>query len=217
MNKDRYAKRAKTCYYRLIVFCLLSLLLVPYSFAAETPDSSKVADQPSIYGGMTLKLDIGAAALTPALSKGKLQQYELAMNWQLKHRFYPTLELGYAGGRTNRGDTIQYNAHGGYFRVGCDVNPLKKHPDSPHAMLLGIRIGTGFQPKKTDCWGEIVAGCQVNLVKGFYMGWMGRLKILFTRQNEGLPAEEVWPIYIPGYGKRDNIAWGLSYHIGYKF
>jgi len=213
-NKESSAKSAKTCYYRVIVFGLLSLLLIPCSFAA---DSTKVADKPSIYGGMTLKLDIGAAALTPALSKGRLQQYELAMNWQLQHRFYPTLELGYAGGRANRGDSIQYHSHGGYFRVGCDVNPLKKHPDSPHAMLLGIRIGTGFQPKKTDCWGEIVAGCQVNLVKGFYMGWMGRLKILFTRQNEGLPAEEVWPIYIPGYGNRDNIAWGLSYHLGWKF
>ena len=213
-------KRKRLCN---IVACL-SIFIFHFS-SGWAADSTKVEPKPSIYDGMTLKLDIGAAALTPALSKGKLQQYELAMNWQLKHRFYPTLELGYAGGKANRGDSILYNSHGGYFRVGCDVNPLKKHPDSPHAMLIGIRIGTGFQPKKTDCWGEIVVGCQVQLWEdpkskvhgGFYMGWMGRLKILFTRQNEGLPAEEVWPIYIPGFGNRDNIAWGLSYHIGYKF
>lgn len=187
-------------------------------------DSTKVVKKP-VYGGMTLKFDVGEAALTPAFSKGRLQQYELAMNWQVINRLYPTLEVGYAGGRDFQGDTLSYNDHGGYFRVGCDVNPLKKHPDSPHAMLLGIRIGTDFQKRKTDCWGEIVVGCQVQLWEdkkskvhgGFYMGWMGRLKILFTREKDGLTAEEMGPIYIPGYGSRGNIAWGLSYHIGWKF
>ena len=186
-------------------------------------DSTKV--KKDIYRGMTIKLDIGESALTAGMSKGQLQQYEIAMNWQLTRRFYPTLELGYAGGKTHKGDSIHYNAHGGYFRVGCDVNPLKKHPESPHAMLIGIRIGTDFQPKKIDCWGEIVAGCQVQVWEdkkskvqgGLYMGWMGRLKILFTREKDGLTADEMGPIYIPGFGKRSNIGWGLSYHIGWKF
>ena len=211
-----FAKGIQTGCYRLMVISLMVWGFVSHSFAGGTAaDTTKTAKTP-IYGGMTLKFDIGEAALTAGLSRGKLQQYEVAMNWQLKHRFYPTLELGYAGGSTNKGDSIAYHAHGGYFRAGCDVNPLKKHPESPHAMLIGIRIGTGFQPKKTDCWGEIVAGCQVNIVKGLYMGLMGRLKILFTREAEGLPAEQMAPIYIPGFGNRDNIGWGLSYHIGWK-
>ena len=167
---------------------------------------------------MTIKLDIGQPAITAGMSKGQLQQYEIAMNWQLTRPFYPTLELGYAGGKTHQGDSIYYNAHGGYSRVGLDVNPLKKHPESPHAMLVGIRVATDFQPKKIDCWGEIVAGCQVQIWEdkkskvqgGLYMGWMGRLKILFTRDSNG-------PIYVPGYGKRTNIGWGFSYHIGWKF
>ena len=102
---------------------------------------------------------------------------------------------------------------------------MRKHPESPHAMLIGIRIATDFQPRKVDCWGEIVAGCQVQVWEnkkskvqgGLYMGWMGRLKILFTREKDGLLADEMGPIYIPGYGKRGNISWGLSYHIGWKF
>ena len=175
----------------------------------------------NVYGGMTLKFDVGQAALTPAFSKGRLQQYELAMNWQVINRLYPTLEIGYAGGKDHKGDSVSYNDHGGYFRVGLDINPLKKHPESPHAMLLGIRVGTDFQKKKIDCWGEIVAGCQVQLAQvgktGFYMGWMGRLKILFTREKDGLTADEMGPIYIPGFGGRKNVAWGLSYHIGWKF
>ena len=199
----------------ILVFVLGSLPCL--AFAA---DSSKVANN-AIYQGMVIKLDIGTPAVTAGVSKGMLQQYELAMNWRLINRLYPTLELGYAGGKTQKGDSIFYNAHGGYFRVGLDINPLKKHPDSPHALLVGIRIGTGFQPKMTDCWGEVVAGCQVEVAKvkntAFYMGWMGRLKILFTRQKDGVPIEEMYPIYIPGFGNRENVGWGVSYHLGWKF
>ena len=201
--------------YRLWVIGLAILL----GMGAYAADSTKVEKNP-IYGGMTLKFDVGAAALTPALNKGRLQQYELAMNWQVINRLYPTLELGYAGGKATRGDSLSYNDFGGYFRAGLDINPLKKHPESPHAMLIGIRVGTDFQPKRIDCWGEIVAGCQVQLAQvgktGFYMGWMGRLKILFTRKD-GQTADEMAPIYIPGFGKRGNVAWGLSYHVGWKF
>ena len=78
---------------------LLVLLLCMSAYAADT---TKVEKKP-VYGGMTLKLDIGQAALTPAFSKGRLQQYELAMNWQVIRRLYPTLEIGYAGGRDFQG------------------------------------------------------------------------------------------------------------------
>ena len=174
----------------------------------------------SIYQGTCVKLDLGATVVALATSKAAIQHYEVAANVRLKDRFYPTLEVGYAGGTTSRGDTLTYHGHGGFFRVGCDINPLKKHPDSPHALLVGVRLGTALQGAPAfvaDCWGEIVLGCQVNIVKGLYMGWMGRFKCLFTREAEGLPAEEMKPIYIPGFGHRDNIGWGLSYHIGYKF
>ena len=151
-----------------------------------------------------------------------MQHYEIAANVQLARRFFPTLELGYSGGKTHRGDSIRYNAHGGFFRVGCDINPLKKHKDSPHALLVGLRLGTAVQTKGyTDCWGEIVAGCQVEIAKvqktAFYMGWMGRFKVLFTRDKEGLTADQMKPIYIPGFGNRDNIGWGLNYYLGWRF
>jgi len=214
---------------RLIVCSLLSLLLAPYTFAADTTvvtvDTVAAAKpkkpRAQIYQGTTVKLDVATPAVVAGISLGKLQQYELAVNVRLRNHFYPTLEVGYAGGRTEQGDTLTYNDHGGYFRAGLDINPLRKNPDSPHALLIGIRIGTGFQPKKTDCWGEIVAGCQVEIAKvgktAFYMGWMGRFKFLFTRQPMGLYAEECWPIYIPGYGHRSDIGWGASYHLGWKF
>lgn len=197
----------------------------------------------SIYQGTNIKLDLGATALTLGTTKAHLQHYEIAVNCRLKNRFYPTLEVGYAGslpattndptrGTITLGDSIAYRGQGGFFRVGCDLNPLKKHPESPHALLVGLRLGTSIQSAQhtllntqyslltttsADCWGEIVAGCQVEVCKGFTMGWMGRFKCLFTRQAEGLPASEYKPIYIPGFGRRDNIAWGLDYYIGVSF
>ena len=190
--------------YRLWVIGMAMLL----SVAAWAEDSIP------LYGGTQVKIDILSPVLTPGLHQWNMQHYEVAANVQLAHRFYPTLELGYAGGKTHN-DSIQYNGHGGFARIGCDINPLKKHPDSPHALLVGVRLGTAVQTKgETDCWGEIVAGCQVNITKDFYMGWMGRLKILFTRDTSGQSAR---PIYIPGFGMRDNMGWGANYYLGWKF
>ena len=212
-NKDRYTERAKTFWYRLMLISLYSLFLIPCSFG-QTNDS--------IYNATQIKLDIASPVVIAGTHQWQMQHYEIAANVQLARRFFPTLELGYSGGKTHRGDSIRYNAHGGFFRVGCDINPLKKKKDSPHALLVGLRLGTAVQTKGyTDCWGEIIAGCQVEIAKvqktAFYMGWMGRFKVLFTRDKEGLTADQMKPIYIPGFGNRDNIGWGLNYYLGWRF
>ena len=196
-----------------MLISLYSLFLIPCSFG-QTNDS--------IYNATQIKLDIASPVVIAGTHQWQMQHYEIAANVQLARRFFPTLELGYSGGKTHRGDSIQYNAHGGFFRVGCDINPLKKHKDSPHALLVGLRLGTAVQTKGyTDCWGEIIAGCQVEIAKvqktAFYMGWMGRFKVLFTRDKEGLTADQMKPIYIPGFGNRDNIGWGLNYYLGWRF
>ena len=180
----------------IILTAFLALSLVGRAGEGLSSDSIPV------YGGTQVKFDILSPVLTPGLNNWQMQHYEIAANVQLAHRFYPTLELG-------------YTTPGGFARIGCDINPLKKHPDSPHALLVGVRIGTAVQTKgETDCWGELAVGCQVNIAKGFYMGWMGRLKLLFTRDNSG---QSVRPIYIPGFGMRDNIGWGVNYYLGWKF
>lgn len=205
------------------------LMAMSISLFAAT-DSTKVKKEP-IYNATQIKLDIASPVVIAGIHQWQMQHYEIAANVQLARRFYPTLELGYSGGKNHRGDSIQYNGHGGFFRVGCDINPLKKKKDSPHALLVGLRIGTAVQGwehtshatsgTQADCWGEIVVGCQVEIAKvqksAFYMGWMGRFKVLFTRDKEGLTADQMMPIYIPGFGNRDNIGWGLNYYLGWRF
>ena len=206
-------KRNERTYRIGIGWAILSILIFHFSLA-QAEDTTAI-EKPAIYQYTTIKLDIASPIMAVAMSKGQLQHYEIGANVRLQNRYYPTLELGYAGGVTNRGDSIFYNGNGVFFRVGADINPLKKHPESPHAMLVGIRISTAVQNKgETDCWGEIVAGCQVEVAQvnktAFYMGWMGRFKILFTRNLET-------PIYIPGYGMRENLGWGVNYHLGWRF
>jgi hypothetical protein len=206
-----------------------------------------------VYQGTQVKLDIASPILVPAANKWQIQHYEVAVNVRLKDRFYPTFEVGYSGGTAQRdsitytpdelcvtGETQtvrlggNYSGQGGFFRVGCDINPLKKHPESPHALLVGVRFGTAVQgikqcynqtapycqAVKADCWGEVVAGCQVEIAKvnntAFYMGWMGRFRCLFTRKTAD-DRNNPYPIYIPGFGKRDNIAWGANYYLGWRF
>ena len=132
---------------------VLALLLSVAVFAHETDSIPKANTKAKakVYNSTQIKLDILSPVLIAGLNNWQIQHYEIAANVQLAHRFFPTLELGYA-------------TPGGFARIGCDINPLKKHPESPHAMLVGVRIGTAVQPKGyTDCWGEIVAGCQVEV------------------------------------------------------
>ena len=171
----------------------------------------------SIYMGTQVKLDIASPIIVPAANNWKVQNYEMAVNVRLAKRWYPTFELGYAGGYAVQRDSLTYNGHGGFFRIGCDLHPLKKHPERPHALLVGVRLGTAVQNKGyTDCWGEIVAGCQVEIAQvqstAFYMGWMARFKCLFTRNERYFN-----PGYIPGFGKRDTIGWGVNYYLGWRF
>ena len=202
-----------------------NVVVVVDTIIMATEDSAELAiarkERKEIYQGTTVKLDILSPLLVSGLSHWTIQHYEVAVNVRLANRFYPTFEVGYSGGQTQQGDSIYYNSHGGFFRAGADINPLKRNPGSPHALLIGLRLGAAFQPRKADCWGEIVAGCQVEICKvkntAFYMGWMGRFKILFTREAENLTAAEMGPIYIPGFGHRSNLGWGASYHLGWKF
>ena len=210
--------------------CCSILIFLLLSLAVYAHESDSIA-KPQIYNATQVKLDILMPAIVAGTSKGAMQHYEMAVNVRLAQRFYPTLELGYAGGARTKGDSIAYYGDGGFFRVGVDICPLKKHPESPHALLVGVRLGTAVQDFSNgaglkngiaaDCWGEIVLGCQVEIAKvnntAFYMGWMGRIKFLFTRELDGTPASQMTAIYIPGYGNRDNIAWGINYYLGWRF
>ena len=210
------------------------LLIVSLCCLALCASAREYADT-AVYQGMSVKLDIGNSVLELARSAGKIQSYEAAINVRLAKRFYPTLEAGYA--MAERGaDGGMHKGQGGFGRLGMDLAVVKKGA-SENNMLVGLRFGGAYQnydltnvklhseywgeqrlnfydQHRFDCWGEIVAGCQVQVYKGFQMGWYIRMKLLFTRtdkQGDALPA------YLPGFGYRNDTNWGINYFLGYKF
>ena len=216
-----------TCMNRLLLIVSLCCLALCAS-AREYADTA-------VYQGMSVKLDVGNSVLELARSAGKIQSYEAAINVRLAKRFYPTLEAGYA--MAERGaDGGMHKGQGGFGRIGMDLAVVKKGA-SENNMLVGLRFGSAYQnydltnvklhsdywgeqrlnfynQQRFDCWGEIVAGCQVQVYKGFQMGWYVRMKLLFTRNaKEG----EVMPYYIPGLGFRKDFNWGFNYYLAYKF
>ena len=210
----------------LILLCLCTL---------STMVSAREYGDSAIYQGLSLKLDIATPIIEVARSAGKIQSYEVAMNVRLAKRWYPTLELGYALADCSA-DGGHHHGHGGFGRIGLDISALKKGV-SENCLMVGLRVGTSCQsyqltnvlrqgtywgtarvdyPQQTrwDAWGEVVAGCQVQVYKGFQMGWYVRMKILFTRTDKNGGA---LPYYMPGYGFRSDVNCGINYYLAYKF
>ncbi len=217
--------------YIILIGWLGAWLFTPCVQAQESTDT--VPQQ--IYQGLQVKLDLGTPILEIARSSAKVQSYELAVNVNLKQRYFPTLELGYAqADRTLTSGT--FVGKGGFARVGLDLSSLKKRPNSPNKLLVGVRVGTAvqdynmtdltlndsywqspsamnFHDVRCDVWGEISIGIQVQIYKAFYMGWALRLKALFTRGEEGEPSA----YYIPGYGYKGDMNFGFNYYVAWQF
>jgi len=200
-------------------------------------DNLKIYNDSAIFQGAVLKLDLFNTCYYLGVSKGDLQTYGMALNFRLKQRFYPTLELGYAKGQLGVNEAM-WDGQGGWGSVGLDFNGLKKHKEDLDALLVGVRVGTAVQKYdlknvpvddsywkeypsidfnnlwRNEWWGEVLAGCQVHIYSGLMMGWDLRLKILFTRKlAEGEPK----PYYVPGFGYWNYTQWGINYYIGWKF
>ena len=215
-----------------VILLLLPLALL--SYAREDVEKER-NDSIPLYQGVNVKLDIAMPIIEAARSAGKIQDYEMAINVRLKNRFYPTLELGYALAECGA-DGAQHKGHGGFARLGMDLAIVKKGA-TENNLLVGLRVGGAYQnydltnvhlqtdywqstpidfydQNRFDCWGELVAGCQVYLWKGLHMGWYGRVKLLFTRN---VAENQVLPYYVPGLGFRNDFNWGFNYYIGYRF
>lgn len=225
-------------YKRSLGLILLLLCIVHYAGAQEaTPDSVKVkpvkVPQPAevaVYQGTTVRVDILNPVLEMVRTGWNTYSVEAAVNVRLINRLYPTIEGGYAAQflQEKNAATPLYDGSGGFVRLGLDINPLKKHPEQRSALLIGVRAGSAMQRLHTpaliaevpqgkliaDAWGEIVAGVQVDIYKGFNMGWAIRMKFLFTTNAHD---ELTTPYYIPGFGYRDTMRWGFDYYLGYTF
>ena len=201
----------------------------------SSPDTVKIP----LYNGFTVQTDV-ASAVTSVIAKGEVYSYEAGIQVDLKHKYYPIVELGFAGADKTMANGIGFTTNAPFGRVGIDFNILKKKKDSKptnNLFLAGLRVGMSnfnyslknvtitndywgcsevvFKDANstTKVWWEIVAGIRVEVVKNFYMGWTVRKRNLISNDITGAAA----PWYIPGFGINTSGNWGLNYTLGYHF
>lgn len=192
------------------------------------------------YRGFRVDVDL-ASPITTLLNNGDKFGYEADIAVDLKHKYFPTIEVGYAGADKSIPAGASFSTKGMYSRFGIDFNLIKPKKDKVplnHIFFAGVRLA--FSPmsynysnllihdgywnqdilhakmdqKTTKVWFEIVAGMRVEISKNIYMGWTVRNKKLFGEDTVG----EFSPWYVPGFGiKGDGKSWGMNYSIGYKF
>jgi hypothetical protein len=145
-------------------------------------------------------------------------------------RYYLAVEYG-KWGRNFNSDSAAYANDGRYWRVGVDVNFLKKDPDR-NVFFIGGRYGRSTFSETLDIisndpfwgtlvkqynhsevnawWLELTAGLRVKMWKIFWLGYTGRFK--FALQTDA--ATEMLSHDVPGFGKTDkDTTWGFNYYI----
>ena len=144
-------------------------------------------------------------------------------------KYFLTAEFGTSKRSTTIPDGAYTNS-GTYFRIGADVNFLRKDPDR-NMFFLGARYGravynetlsyladTEFGPQTLSAensrlqsgWLELTTGLKVRVFRIFWMGYTARMKFApSTPDNSRLV-----PYDIPGYGLTFKKPWwGFSYYV----
>ncbi len=146
------------------------------------------------------------------------------------YRYYLAADVG-RWERSMAGNDSRYSNSGNYYRVGMDINFLKKDPDR-NMLFFGVRYGRSrfdetLERTITDpVWGtqtdrilvtgrsagwlEITGGLRVRMYKFIWMGYTVRYKFGLHTQDTG-PLD----VYdVPGYGSTVKpVTWGFNYLI----
>jgi len=223
-------------YISSLILCLTVFTLNAQKKIIESTDTIK---EP-IYNGFTVQADI-ASAIIPLFSNNTTYSYEAGIQVDLKHKFFPVIELGISGANKITTENIGFVTNAPFGRIGIDINLLKNKKDTKptnNLFVAGVRLGmTNFNykitnatitndywggtaivdysntPTCTKVWWEIVAGVRVEVVKNIFMGWTIRDRNLINQDADGTVA----PWYIPGFGVNAANNWGFNYTIGYHF
>lgn len=161
-------------------------------------------------------------------------QYEGALRINLHDQYFPIVEVGY--GRANHEDDqvtgITYKTQAPYFRLGIDLNMLKrKH--TGNRLFVGLRYGytnykvdiarrpypdpvwqteTSFGVKGEGCyqhWAEMVFGLDAKVFGPLHLGWSVRYRQRLAH-DDGIMGN-VW--YVPGFGRQGSSRLGGTFNV----
>lgn len=110
---------------------------------AKKEEKKKPEVEYPLYNGTSVSLDLWGPG--SKLLGSDHMSAEAIVDVDLKHRYFPTLEVGYGTSDAWNDEGIHYKTGAPYFRIGADYNALynKKHG---HMILVGLRYGfTAFK------------------------------------------------------------------------
>ncbi len=202
--------------------------------------------EPEIEYPLLNGLDVGVDILGPATKLLGSDNYsaEAFADLDLKHRFFPTVELGYGRSSTTNDYDTRYNSKTPYARLGADYNVLYKKRHG-NMLLFGFRYGFGTTTYDVSTPADSGSASLTNLTdpiwgdSGTYshegmkttMHWIelcagvrvnvsGRIYMTWNvRLKYKLSAsvsEYGAPYYVGGYGRYKNSVFGLTYSIVYR-
>lgn len=210
------------------------LVLVVSSAAAQKSDTTRTKSDTVKTSYLPTGLRIG----TDLLALIRSQVRDDFSGWEINgdvdfNRYYLAIDYGQSS-RTLAGDSSNYTNDGRYFRVGVDVNFLKKDPER-NMFFLGIRYGRSSfseslsiqsydqvwglhsqnfsNPSVKSRWFELVGGIKVKVWKPIWMGYTARFKFgLKSNGDDAMLSHD-----IPGYGRNDKeTTWGFNYQIFFR-
>lgn len=241
---------------RLRVVCLL-LCLVPMCLWAHRSDSLSVASNDSVAGsevqkrehrkvfyGMSAHLDV-ASPLVNYLYDKSLLSFEAAVDVDLLHKYFPTVEVGFGYANKLSDDGIHYRVRAPFYRLGANFNILRMRDQTGQARpfigcypYIGLRYG--FSLFKYSLSGVMIndaywhtATPLVVVPRAMYAGWFElvagvRVDIakgftmgwavrvgLLPHTSRKPDKNQLW--YIPGYGRNNTANVMFNYTLGYTF
>jgi hypothetical protein len=172
-----------------------------------------------------------------ALSTVRSFASENFMGWEVSgdvdfRNYFLALEAGHSV-RTNILENGAYTNNGNYWRVGIDINMMKKDP-LKNMFFMGFRFGhskydeqlnysdtTDFgifnkthvnQGMKSN-WIELTTGLKIKVLKNFWMGYTARMKLFASYDKD----QNLQSYDIPGYGLTYKTPWwGFNYYLMYR-
>jgi len=228
---------------RISIYIIALLMLgnfTSHPLKAQTQTTPKALNETTtetpLFQGVYLGIDV--FGLANKVLGSDITSTEVNAEMNLKNRFFPVVEVGYAAIETSGEETdIFYKSSAPYFRIGMNYNVFYKKPHLPGQLLVGLRYGySSFEydvnaPALTDpnwghtsvpfayegvksnaSWVEVCAGLKTQVYKGFYMGFTVRYRSRLSQKVH----ENSEPYYIPGFGKNGSTNVGLTYNLIYK-
>ena len=189
-------------------------------------------DTVPLFRGFSVMVDVVGPAQLLLSDRG---QYEAALVVNLHDQYFPALEVGYGRANHDVDDVtkLSYKTQAPYFRLGVDVNVMKKK-HTGNRVFVGLRYGftsykvdvarepfedpvwkwnTVFDVVGERCsqhWAEGVFGISTRVAGPLRLGWTVRYRMRLSH-SDGLMGN-TW--YVPGFGLQDSSALGATFNVG---